>query len=98
MPTPHVYWDADDDPEGNVQHIARNGITQEEVEEILERHCEEYVISRESGNPIAFGETSTGKYIAVAFEIVEPELPSVYPHTAYETPPPARPKKGKRKR
>jgi hypothetical protein len=30
-----VAWDMDDDPSGNVQHIADHGITQEEVEEVL---------------------------------------------------------------
>lgn len=30
-----IAWDMDDDPEGNVQHIAEHGITVEEVEEVL---------------------------------------------------------------
>jgi hypothetical protein len=98
MANPLVYWDAEDDPRGNIQHIAIHGITQDEVEEVLEGHYEEYVISRETGNPIAFGETSTGKYLGVVFDVVEPELPSVYPLTAFEVPTPAVPKKGKRKR
>ena len=32
-----IVWDLDDDPEGNVQHVAEHGITKEEVEQILER-------------------------------------------------------------
>ena len=30
-----VAWDAEDDPDGNVQHIIEHGITMEEVEEVL---------------------------------------------------------------
>jgi hypothetical protein len=92
-----VYWDADDVPSGNVQHITEHGITQDEVMDVFAGYYEEYIISRETGNPIVFGETSTGKYIAVAFEIVEAELPSVYPLTAYEVRRPANPKKGRRR-
>ncbi len=47
----------------------------------------EVVASESSGRPITFGETSTGKYIAVVFEIVDEDLLAVYPVTAYETEP-----------
>ena len=30
-----VIWDLEDDPDGNVQHIAEHGVTPEEVEEVL---------------------------------------------------------------
>ncbi len=30
-----VAWDMEDDPKGNVQHIAQNGLTMEEVEEVI---------------------------------------------------------------
>ena len=30
-----IVWDADDDPDGNVQHIAENDLTVEEVESVL---------------------------------------------------------------
>jgi hypothetical protein len=42
MATICVIWDTDDDPGGNVQHIARNGVTKEEVEEVLDDHYEDY--------------------------------------------------------
>jgi hypothetical protein len=94
-----VVWDPDDDPGGNVQHIARNGVTKDEVEEVLDNEYGNYFFSREEPhNPITFGDTTTGKYIAVVFEVVDPDPPTVYPITAYEAPPPAKPKKGKRKR
>jgi hypothetical protein len=54
--------------------------------------------SRSSGRPTVFGWTSTRKYLAVIFEIVDEELPQVYVVTAYEAPPPAEPKKRRKKR
>ena len=59
-------WDLDDDPHGNVQHIAEHGITKEEVEDVLE-NPNGIEISRSSGRPIAFGQTSTGRLIAVIY-------------------------------
>jgi hypothetical protein len=99
MATISVIWDPDDDPGGNVQHIAQHGVTKDEVEEVLDDHYSDYFFSREEPhNPITFGDTITGKYIAVVFEVVESDPPRVYPYTAYEAPPPAARKKGKRKR
>ncbi len=77
-------WDLDDDPHGNVEHIAEHGITKEEVEEVLE-NPEGTESSRSSGRPIAFGETSTGRIIAVAYEEIDEN--TVYPVTAYEVEP-----------
>ena len=74
-------WDLEDDPEGNVQHIAEHDITKEEVEEVLE-NPDGIETSRSSGRPIAFGETSTGRLIAVIYEEIGED--TVYPVTAYE--------------
>jgi hypothetical protein len=30
-----VIWDLEDDPQGNIQHIAEHDVTPEEVEEVL---------------------------------------------------------------
>jgi len=59
-----IVWDLDDDPEGNVQHIAEHGLTIEEVEDVLYA-AEECIASQSSGRPITFGDTSTGKYISI---------------------------------
>ena len=32
----HVLWDADDDPEGNVRHVADNFLAKGDVEWVLE--------------------------------------------------------------
>lgn len=77
-------WDLHDDPEGNVQHIAEHGITKEEVEEVL-KHPAGVESSRSSGRPIAFGQTSTGRLIAVVYEGIDED--TAYPITAYEVEP-----------
>ena len=76
-----VIWDLDDDANGNVWHIAEHGISRQEVEDVLEnpRGVE---TSRSSGLPIVFGDTSTGKTLAVVFEFVDDD--TVYPVTAFE--------------
>jgi uncharacterized DUF497 family protein len=71
----------DDDPEGNVQHIAEHGISKEEVEEVLE-NPDGIETSRSSDRPIAFGETSTGRIIAIVYEEIDDD--TVYPVTTYE--------------
>ena len=77
-------WDLDDDPNGNVRHISEHGITKEEVEEVLENPAG-IESSRSSGRPIAFGETSTGRIIAVVYEEIEED--TVCRVTAYEVEP-----------
>ena len=35
MPYIEFIWDFDDDPNGNVRHIAEHGLTKEDVEEVV---------------------------------------------------------------
>jgi uncharacterized DUF497 family protein len=91
-------WDLEEDPEGNVQHIAEHGITVEEAEEVVRDRYAGVVASWSSGRPTVFGWTSTGKHLAVIFEVVDEELPKVYVVTAFEAPPPAEPKRRRKKR
>jgi hypothetical protein len=83
-----ILWDDEDDPQGNVQHILGPGeVTIEEVEEVLGDHEGAVELSGESGNPIVFGWTSTGKHIAVVFTFEDdPDLIIVRPKTAYPVP------------
>ncbi|OAI38734.1 hypothetical protein AYO40_06450 [Planctomycetaceae bacterium SCGC AG-212-D15] len=82
----HFVWDLEDDPEGNYQHIViDNGITLEEFEEVFRSNQSNTTTSRSSGRPITFGETATGKYIAIVWEHVMDDPWTVYPITAYET-------------
>ena len=76
-----IIRDLDDDPDGNVQHIAEHGLTKEEVEDAF-AEPEGRGISRSSGLPIIFGTTSTGRFIAVVFQEVDKE--TVKPVTAFD--------------
>jgi hypothetical protein len=79
-----VAWDMEDDPKGNVRHIAMNGITMEEVEEVLLNENNPVGESRSSGRPITIGETSTGRRIAVVWEQALDNPLVIRPVTAYE--------------
>jgi len=91
-------WDLEEDPEGNVQHIAEHDVTVEEAEEVVRDRYDDAAASRSSGRPTVFGWTSTGKHLAVIFEVVDEELPQVYVVTAFEAPPPAELKRRRKKR
>ncbi|SRR6266446_2665411 len=95
MPRFILIWDLDDDPEGNVQHIAEHGITPEEVEAVMNDPGTSFGVSASSGLPMAFGWSASGRYVTVVFERVEADPPTVRPVTAYELPPPSG--RGKRK-
>ena len=82
MPYDSILWDLDDDPDGNVQHCAEHGVTKE-VEEVFENAMDEDV-SRSTGRPVVFGDTSTGHHLMIAFEEIDSD--TVYPVTAYEVP------------
>ena len=81
MPYIEFIWDCDDDPNGNVLHIAEHGLTKGDVEEVV---CNPSTtgISKSSGQPVAFGMTSWGAYIVVVYELVGEGV--VYPITAFE--------------
>jgi len=83
MPAESILWDRDDDPDGNVQHCAKHGVTKEEVEDVLENPSDED-ISRSSGRPVAFGDTREGRHLMVVYEQVDDD--TVYPVTAYDVP------------
>jgi hypothetical protein len=82
-----VLWDLEDDPDGNVQHIAENDLTVEEVEDVLLNPENEVQVSRTTGRPITFGWTTTGRHIAVIWETVIDEPRTVRVRTAYEVRP-----------
>jgi len=83
MPAESILWDRDDDPDGNVQHCGKHGVTKEEVEDVIENPLDED-ISRSSGRPVAFGYTSTGRHLMVVYEQIDAD--TVYPVTAYDVP------------
>jgi uncharacterized DUF497 family protein len=83
MPYTSIIWDLDDDPEGNVQHCAQHGVTQEEVEEVFDNATDQD-FSRSSGRPVVFSDTSTGRHLMVAYDEIDED--TVYPVTAYDVP------------
>jgi uncharacterized DUF497 family protein len=82
-----ILWDRDDDPRGNVQHIARHNLTKDEVEDVFDNPTSTD-ISQSSGRPVVFGETRTGRYIMVPYSVVDAS--TVYPVTAFDVPRPRR--------
>jgi len=79
-----IVWD--DSEGGNLEHIAEHGLTSDEVEDVLRDPESKFGRSRQSGLPVAFGYTSTGRYIMVAFDEIDED--TVYPITAYDVPEP----------
>ncbi len=92
-----IIWDLEDDSDGNVQHLLEHDISMDEAEEVLFDPQSSRAPSRSSGLPTAFGWTSTGRHLAVVYELVDDDPLTLRPVTAYEVPPP-RPKKKRRKR
>lgn len=74
-------WDLDDDPRGNVAHIAEHDLSKEDVEYVV---CNPLKtgISRSSGRKMVYGNTEWGAYVAVVYEEVDDDV--VYPVTAFE--------------
>ena len=83
-----VEWDEEDDPEGNVRHIAANGVTPAEFEQVLEGGGRGGV-SRSSGRPFKRGWTEGGKHLQIVFERDDDDgFLLLRPVTAYEVEPP----------
>src|SRR5262245_66387121 len=97
MDEPILIWDLADDPDGNVAHIAEHGLSPDEVASVMGNPNNQTAASGSTARPITFGWTDTGRYIAVVWELVSDDPRTIYPVTAYETPPPA-PRKRKRRR
>ena len=76
-----IFWDLDDDPDGNVQHIAEHGVTKDEVEDVL-KDPECFDVSRSTGRDIAIGATSAGRTLLIVYEEID-EV-TIYPVTAYD--------------
>ena len=78
-----VVWDLDDDPDGNVQHCAEHGVTKGEVEEVFQ-NAKDADISRSSGRPVIFGDTTPGRHLLVVYAEIDAD--TIYPVTAYDVP------------
>ena len=78
-----LIWDLDDDPDGNVQHCGDHGVTKEEVIQVL-RNLHDLDVSRESGRPVVFGDTDSGRHLMVVIERIDKH--TIYPVTAFDVP------------
>jgi uncharacterized DUF497 family protein len=89
-----IIWDEDNDPRGNVQHIAEHDLTVEDVEDVLAAPMSTGS-SDSTGLPAAWGHVPDGRFIMVVFEEIDDDTIRVV--TAYEVPEPRRRTKRKRK-
>lgn len=87
-----IIWDEDDDPDGNVVHVAEHDLTVEDVEAVLVSPSSEGH-SASTGCPAVWGYVPDGRFIIVVYEEIDADTIRV--KTAYEVP---EPKAKKRKR
>ena len=78
MPYFDIIWNHESG--GNVEHIAENGLSTEDIEAVLLNPVANDV-SRSSGRPVALGFATDGRYIFVVYEQID-EM-TLYPATAY---------------
>jgi uncharacterized DUF497 family protein len=81
LPMPHFEFIWIDGPDGNVRHLAENGVKPHEAEEVV-RNPIATDKSASSGRLIAFGFTRSGRKLAVVYERIDSI--TVYPITAYD--------------
>jgi hypothetical protein len=64
-----------------IDHLAEHDVTPDDFEEVVNNPDYEDV-SRSSGNPVAFGSTSDGRYVCCVFRRFDED--TIEPITAYE--------------
>jgi hypothetical protein len=80
-----IAWDDEDDPRGNVQHIAANGLTIDAIEQVLHDPANRPIVSRSTGHPAVFGATAEDKEVLVVYDLLETRpVVVIRPITAYE--------------
>jgi uncharacterized DUF497 family protein len=84
-----VDWDDPNDSDGNTAHIAQHGLRPDEIESVLLDPHASHDLSGSTGRPAVFGTTTTGRFIIVVYEVLNPDDPLIVrPITAYEVPEP----------
>jgi YD repeat-containing protein len=79
-----IIWDLENDPNGNVQHLARHHVTPDEAEEVLIDPRSVTTISKSSGEQITYDYTGAGRYLAVAWQMVSDDPLIARPITAFD--------------
>jgi hypothetical protein len=64
-----------------IEHLAEHDVTPDEFEEVVRKPDYEDV-SRSTGNPLAFGTTSDGRYLCCVFKRLDDD--AIEPVTAYD--------------
>ena len=83
-----VEWDSQDDFPSDTRHIGDNGLTQDEVEDVLFDPLSRAVQSLSSNRPALIGKTCSGKTIFVVYELHnDAGVVVVRPVSAYEIEP-----------
>jgi hypothetical protein len=80
-----VIWDDPNVPGGNRQKVWAHDLSEDEVESVL--FNDDYAATPNRSFPencLVFGYTSTDRFIAVAFEILDEDVASIRPITAFE--------------
>jgi uncharacterized DUF497 family protein len=77
-----ILWD--DEPGGNVEHLAEHGVTPEEAEQVIRARFGNREPSRSNSDRwICYGFTSTDRFLFVVFDYLE-DLDILLPITAFE--------------
>lgn len=80
-----IIWDDEDDPDGNVEHIAEHGLSIDDVEHVLGNPASRGT-SNSTGLPVVWGYTADLVYIIVVYEQID--VGTIRVITAYEVPEP----------
>ena len=91
-----VIWDEDDDPEGNVQHIAEHDIMPDEVEDVLYDPTCRTTPSSHAGRLLTCGWTRTDRFLCVSRERALDDPLTARPVAAFLSNPPRDKRRGKR--
>ena len=75
-----LIWGLDDDPFGNVHHIAEHGLSKDDVAHAV-GDAVHHGVSASSGHPLLYGPAENGRLICVVYEQVDDD--TIYPITAY---------------
>ncbi len=89
-----VIWDEEDDPDGNVAHIAEHDISIDEVEDVLYDPRNRTGPSNHAGRMLPCGATETDRFLCVARERAEDDPLVVKPVTAFDSNPPRSKRRG----
>lgn len=80
-----VVWDDPETPKGNRQKVWAHDLAEDEVESVLlDDHYETITNRSFPEHCLVFGYTFSDRFIAVAFEILDLNVPVIRPITAFE--------------